>query len=731
MVLAYFLLAALGFGFVIFIHELGHFTFAKLAGVKVEVFSIGFGPKILSWHWGETEWTLSLLPFGGYVRMLGQDDDPKAQESAAATRTDPRSYLAKSAGWQALILLGGVLFNFISSYLILLVLAFGGMWPGMAPVVAEVRPTMIDYKSKEHPSPAQQMGLRVGDTIVGVNDRRVWRFEDAAQYVIVSGNEPLSVTVERPGITGPLTLPAGGATVTSLYDPNSGRPGLGLGIPLGRRIEYVSVLGGGESALQLGDYILAVDGETLDPEWIGQQVLRHLAPKAGSDVAFTVRRDGSEVVVKARYAGDIVNGMLGSAVGLPLWVMKVVPGSAAEAAGLRAGDRLVSLDGKALAGRADFMSRIRGPLDADQPIALGLQRDGRDLTLTVSGTDVAGLRYLGVLPYEQTGGILPDLPPAADGSSPLAAAGIQAGDALLPRPDSATGSKLAFAVYRGGTRLDLPLSEPSRVALALSKPPSWLLRLFGVRAAPSPLERLTGAEVVSTGDGNGAGGPGLLAIRRQDGRADSVDLRALQEAGWRDFIAPLAPGDRLLDLVPSASGGWSLQALRSATAMPIATVTPAPLGSAFAFGPEERTFDPGSFSKRLAIVNDNTYNSVVLAPVVLLRMFQKPEQGGVDPNKTLTGPIGIFTELKARVERWGASSYFKFIALIGFNLFFVNLLPIPITDGGQLVFLGVEKLMGRPLPTSVRMALAYAGVALVAALMLYVVGLDIMRLVTF
>src|SRR3954471_13203932 len=78
--IAYFVLAALGFGFVIFIHELGHFLFAKWAGVKVEVFSIGFGPKLLRRTIGETEYALSLLPFGGYVKMLGQDDNPAAAQ---------------------------------------------------------------------------------------------------------------------------------------------------------------------------------------------------------------------------------------------------------------------------------------------------------------------------------------------------------------------------------------------------------------------------------------------------------------------------------------------------------------------------------------------------------------------------------------------------------------------------------------------------------------------------
>src|SRR3954469_14638282 len=112
----FWILAALGFGFVIFIHELGHFLFAKWAGVRVDRFSIGFGPVILRRQIGETEYALSLLPLGGYVKMLGQEDLPS--EVGGEARTDPRSYLAKPAWWQALILLGGVLFNLISSYLI-------------------------------------------------------------------------------------------------------------------------------------------------------------------------------------------------------------------------------------------------------------------------------------------------------------------------------------------------------------------------------------------------------------------------------------------------------------------------------------------------------------------------------------------------------------------------------------------------------------------------------------
>ena len=67
-------LLILGFEMVIFVHELGHFLVAKWCGIKVERFSLGFGPKLLGFKWGETEYLLSLLPLGGYVKMLGQED---------------------------------------------------------------------------------------------------------------------------------------------------------------------------------------------------------------------------------------------------------------------------------------------------------------------------------------------------------------------------------------------------------------------------------------------------------------------------------------------------------------------------------------------------------------------------------------------------------------------------------------------------------------------------------
>jgi regulator of sigma E protease len=159
-----------------------------------------------------------------------------------------------------------------------------------------------------------------------------------------------------------------------------------------------------------------------------------------------------------------------------------------------------------------------------------------------------------------------------------------------------------------------------------------------------------------------------------------------------------------------------------------AVLKPAPIGTAVVFDREELPYQPESFGDAIALVNDAAYNLVVKSVQLIPRLFRSPEQGGLDANKSLTGPIGIFRELKARAELMGFDSFLKLVALVGLNLFIVNLLPIPITDGGQLLMLGVETAIRRPLPVWLKNGLMYLGVGLVGALFIYICGLDILRL---
>ena len=102
-------------------------------------------------------------------------------------------------------------------------------------------------------------------------------------------------------------------------------------------------------------------------------------------------------------------------------------------------------------------------------------------------------------------------------------------------------------------------------------------------------------------------------------------------------------------------------------------------------------------------------------------------EDGLEVTRTLSGPIGIFSIMMDQFERDGFAAWLRIVAVIGLNLFLVNLLPIPIVDGGQLIQLGVEVAMGRPLPDRVRAAINYVGLVMVVALMLFALSIDILR----
>src|SRR5947207_501139 len=146
----------LGLGFVIFIHELGHFLLAKWNGVKVEKFSIGFGPTVFGFRRGETEYVLAAIPLGGFVKMLGEGPEDEQSQT-----TDPRAYPNKSVGARMAIISAGVIMNVLLG-LACFVYAYGH---GMEEV-----PAMIGHVAAG--SPAYKAGLRAGDEIESIDGRR-------------------------------------------------------------------------------------------------------------------------------------------------------------------------------------------------------------------------------------------------------------------------------------------------------------------------------------------------------------------------------------------------------------------------------------------------------------------------------------------------------------------------------------------------------------------------------
>ena len=181
MSILYFIIAL---GILIFVHELGHFIMAKRAGVCVEEFSLGFGPRIFGIKKGETDYRISLFPLGGYVKLLGQDEDED-------TSNNPKSYAKKTIWQRVKIISFGPLMNF---FFALLVMPLVFMIGRNEPVFLHEPPLVLDVKAE---SPAADVGLIKGDLILSVDGDKAKDWEDVLNQVIISSGKNIRLTIER------------------------------------------------------------------------------------------------------------------------------------------------------------------------------------------------------------------------------------------------------------------------------------------------------------------------------------------------------------------------------------------------------------------------------------------------------------------------------------------------------------------------------------------------------
>ena len=175
--------------FLVFFHELGHFSVARYFGVKVHHFSIGFGPRLVSRYWKGTTWSISAIPLGGYVQMKGQEDlDP------SKTSTDSDSYSMLSPYKKIGILLAGPGANFILAFVLYF---FVGMM--------EHNEISSKIGMVQKDMPGYQAGLQKDDVIVRINDRdiKIW---DDLKGIIETSQGPIKVYVQRDGIIRGLTV---------------------------------------------------------------------------------------------------------------------------------------------------------------------------------------------------------------------------------------------------------------------------------------------------------------------------------------------------------------------------------------------------------------------------------------------------------------------------------------------------------------------------------------------
>jgi regulator of sigma E protease len=277
------LAAVIVLGVLIFVHELGHFLVAKRSGVGVLKFSLGFGPKLLGVKRGETEYLLSALPLGGYVKMIGEDPGDQSAEA-----TDPRrSFSKKSVGVRARIILAGPLSN-----LLLPVAIFWGVFtfvgqPYLLPVIG----------TPEAGSPAAEAGLQSGDRVVTVDGQTIERWDEVLAAIRGSSGRTLTFAVARDSRTVWVRLEPRPLKTRDVFGQEIEVWDVGLQEPLiSTRIGELTPGDIAQKAgLKSGDRVVALNGLPVS-DW--EQMRKGIRGSPGKPLRITVERDGQRFDVE-------------------------------------------------------------------------------------------------------------------------------------------------------------------------------------------------------------------------------------------------------------------------------------------------------------------------------------------------------------------------------------------------------------------------------------------------
>jgi regulator of sigma E protease len=684
------LLLILGFGFVIFWHELGHFLAAKWVGIKCEQFAVGFGQAVFSWRkgigfrlgntqkeyrqrieqhllekekddlhlkekmnfseaqtsaaaaelgLGDTEYRLNWIPLGGYVKMLGQDDlKPDAQAD------DPRAYNRKSVGARMLVISAGVIMNVILAAIGFIIVFLMGI---------KAQPAWVGNILPE--SPAQRAGLKVGDHIVSFEGKPQEDFTKIMLNVALSENgATVPMTVLRRVGDKLETVPLQIAPDT----PEKGGKGfvaLGFEAP----IKLTAIKDATDEELQKaaadfppealiikpGDAITAVNGQPVSE---GDYVkLSEAEQDGGKPVVLTIR-DAAGKVRTASYQPHFMpffSGPFNLAGMEPRAAVYHLMDASTAKGKVEIGDVITRITTVTASGkdplpdpsRPQLMERLSALGKSGQKFNLTVLHDGTETTIeglvanapvgSERGQKGLGVELISDEKYAVVSNTLPD--------SPAAKAGLQRGDTVTAVEGETV--KTWYDVQRLLKRVVDGGGKSAHIAY---------VRAGETKDATLALDAAQ-AQIIS----------GV--------RYSHVSLPFLEQYTF----------------IRKANGPWQ----------------------AVQWGVGE------------------TRDFILQFYLTIHRMI-----GGSVPTSNLMGPVGIFiggSKIAAKGNDW----LIWFLAMISANLAVVNFLPIPVVDGGQFMFLILEKIKGRPLSARAMAIAQYVGLAFLAGVVLFVTYHDIMR----